>query len=42
MGEGVQKVKSSSYKVNELWGVSWSMVATVNNTILHIRKLLRK
>ena len=36
MGEGSQKVQTSSYKVNKSWDVIYSMVTIVNNTVLYI------
>ena len=41
MGEGSQKVQTSSYKVNKSWDVIYSMVTIVNNTVLYIWRLLR-
>lgn len=44
MGEGGPKAQSSRHHVNKAWGcnVMYSMVTTVNNAALHIRKLLRE
>lgn len=42
MGEQSQKVDTSSYKVNKSQDVMYSVVNIVNNTVLHIRKLLRE
>ena len=33
-GEGGQKAQTSSYKINESGDVMYSMVTTVNNTVL--------
>ena len=41
MGEEGQKVQTSSYKIS-LGDVMYSMVAIVNNTVLHIWKLLKE
>ena len=42
VGESGQKVQTSSYKKNKFWDVMYSMVITVNNTVLYIWKLLRE
>ena len=42
MGGGSQKVQTSSYKMNKSWGCNVQHGDMVNNTILHIWKLLRK
>ena len=36
MGEGGQKVQTSSYKMNISWDVKFSMVTIVNNTAVYI------
>lgn len=41
MGEEGQGVQSSSYRINNSWGVLCSMVTTVN-TALYVGKLLGK
>ena len=41
MGEEGQKVQTSSYKIS-LGDVMYSMVTIVNNTVLHIWKLLKE
>ena len=35
MGEGSQKVPTSSYKINNV-AIMYSMATIVNNTVLHI------
>ena len=40
MGEGDQKVQTSRYKIGKSENAVNSMLATVNNTVLHIWKLL--
>ena len=44
MGEGSQKVQTSSYKINKSWrrNITYSLGTIVNNTVLYIRKLLRE
>lgn len=42
MGQGGQKLKTFSYKINNNGDVIYSVMTIVNNTILHILKLLRK
>lgn len=43
MGEGSQKIKNSSYKINKFWGYNvYSMVTIVSSTLFCILKLLRK
>ena len=43
-GEGDQKIQILSYKISKSWGcdVIYSVVTTVNNTVLHAGKLLRE
>ena len=41
MGEGGQKVQTSSYRINKSWNVMCSVVTVVNNTVLYVWKLLR-
>lgn len=36
MGEGGQKVKTSSYQVNKSSGRMYSVRTTINNTVLYI------
>lgn len=36
MGEGDQKVHTSSYKMNKSWDVMYSIVITVNNTFIYL------
>ena len=38
----VKGYKLNSYKINRLWGKMYSMVITVDNTVLHIWKFLGK
>ena len=40
-GKGSQKVQISCYKISH-GNVMYSMMTTANNTVLHIRKLLRE
>ena len=40
--EGGQKVQISSYQVYKFWGLMYSMMIMVNNTILYTWKLLRE
>ena len=40
--EDGQRVQTDSYKINRLWCKMHSMVITVDNTVLHIWKLLGK
>ena len=35
LGEGGQKVQTSSYKISKSWDVIYSMVTTANNAILY-------
>jgi len=43
MGEGIQKVQTSNYKINKSWKciITHSIVTRVHNTVLHIWRLLR-
>ena len=36
MGEGSQKVQTSSYETNKSWDIMNSIVTIVHNSILHI------
>ena len=36
MGEGGQKVQTSSYRINKSWNVMCSVVTVVNNTVLYV------
>ena len=40
LGEGGQKVQTSSYKICKSWDTIYSMVTTANNAILYAWKLL--
>lgn len=40
MGEGGQRVRTSSYKINKFWDIMYSMVTVVNDTVLYVWKLL--
>ena len=42
MGEGGQKVQTSSYKINKYWGCYVLQCDIVDNTVLYIWKLLRE
>ena len=42
LGEGGQKVQTSSYKICKSWDTIYSMVTTANNAILYAWKLLRQ
>ena len=42
MGEEAQKVQTSSYRINKSCGHNIQQGTRVNNTVLHIWKLLRK
>lgn len=41
-GEGGQKVQTSSYIINNSCDIIHSMMTIVNNTVLHIYKLLQE
>ena len=36
MGEGGQRIQTSSYKTNTFWDVMYSMATMVNNTVLYL------
>ena len=44
MGEGIQKVQTSNYKINKSWKciTTHSIVTRVHNTVLHVWRLLRE
>ena len=42
LGEGGQKVQTSSYKISKSWDVIYSMLTTANNALLYALKLLRQ
>ena len=42
MSEGDQNIQISSYKMAKSWEIMYSMVTIINNTILHIWKLLKE
>ena len=42
MSEGGQRVQTCHYKINKPWDVTCNMGSVVNNTVLHIGKLLRE
>ena len=40
VGECGQNLQTSSYKINKSWDVMYNIVATVNNSVMYIWKLL--
>ena len=42
MGEGSEKVQTFSYKINKSWNDMYIMATVISNTVLYIRKFLRK
>ena len=42
MGEDGQKVQTFSNKINKFWDVMYSIVTSINSTVMYILKFLKK